>query len=180
MDLRIKVNCGFSLVELMVVIMVAAVLMAIGVPSYRYVTNSNRMSGEVNGLLGDLQFARSEAIKEGVTVTVCPSSVDQKSCVASSTWDRGWIVTSSVLTPPVLRVQQPFANTNDSFTSDNNVVSVTFDRDGFAHTTPVPPKGYFTVKLTTIPNTAQWMRCVEVPTVGGMITTERNGTDDCQ
>jgi type IV fimbrial biogenesis protein FimT len=179
MDWRIKLVSGFSLVELMVVIMVAAVLMAIGVPSYRYVTNSNRISSEVNGLLGDLQFARSEAIKEGVRVMVCPST-DQQKCATSTTWDRGWIVTSPALTPAVLRVQPAFANPNDSFTSDNNVVSVSFDRDGFAHSTPVSAVGRFTVKLTIPPTTAQWTRCVEVPIVGSMLTTELFGTDDCK
>ncbi len=67
-----KVSAGLTLVELMVVITIVAVLLALGVPSYRYVTSSNRVSSEVNALLGDLMFARSEAIKEGATVTVCP------------------------------------------------------------------------------------------------------------
>jgi type IV fimbrial biogenesis protein FimT len=53
-----KVTAGFTLIELIVVITIVSILMAVGVPSYRYVTNSNRMSAEVNGLLGDLQFAR--------------------------------------------------------------------------------------------------------------------------
>jgi type IV fimbrial biogenesis protein FimT len=179
MDYRMKVISGFSLVELMVVIMIAAVLMAIGVPSYRYVTNSNRISAEVNALLGDLQFARSEAIKEGGTVTVCPSS-DQVTCIGNTVWNQGWIVTSATLTPAVLRVQQAFANPNDSFTSDNKVVSVSFDRDGFAHSTPVSATGRFTVELTIPPKTAQWTRCVEVPIVGSMLTTEQFGTDDCK
>ena len=62
---------GFTLTELMVVVAIVAILLGIGVPSYRYISNSYRMSAEVNGLLGDLQYARSEAIKEGQTVTTC-------------------------------------------------------------------------------------------------------------
>src|SRR5437868_13985388 len=58
--INIKLRSGFTLTELMAVIAIAAILMAIGVPSYRYVGASYRMSSEVNGLLGDLQFARSE------------------------------------------------------------------------------------------------------------------------
>ena len=54
---------------MMVVILIASILLAVGVPSYRYVTNSNRLSAEVNALLGDLQFARSEAIKAESTKT---------------------------------------------------------------------------------------------------------------
>ncbi len=65
---------GMTLVELLIVMMIAAILVGVGVPSFRYVTNSNRMSGEINNLLGDLQFARSEALKEGQTVTICSST----------------------------------------------------------------------------------------------------------
>ena len=66
-------EAGFNLLELLITMSVAAILLTIAVPSFRYVTNSNRIAGEVNGLLGDLQFARAEAIKEGRTVTVCVS-----------------------------------------------------------------------------------------------------------
>jgi type IV fimbrial biogenesis protein FimT len=173
-----KAISGFTLVELMVVIVIAATLMALGVPSYRYVTNSNRASSEVNGLLGDLQFARAEALKEGQTVTVCPST-NGTTCAVTNVWNTGWIVNSSVATIGLLRVQAPFPNANDSFTSDQNVVSVAFDRDGFAHANPVPGTGRFTVRLTIPPGTTQWIRCVEVPSMGGAITTERSGTDDC-
>src|SRR5882672_12636130 len=69
-----KRQTGFTLTELMVVLAIVAILLSIGVPSYRYVTNSYRMSAEVNGLLGDLQYARSEAIKEGQTVSTCVST----------------------------------------------------------------------------------------------------------
>ena len=60
-------------------------------------TNSNRIAAEINGLLGDLQFARAEAIKEGQTVTVCVSS-NGATCAgaAVSTWQNGWIVFSDV------------------------------------------------------------------------------------
>ena len=67
---------GLSMVELMVTISIVSILMAIGVPSYRYVTTSNRVSAEVNGLflenLATLYFAdeaggerAAEAFKPG-------------------------------------------------------------------------------------------------------------------
>ena len=64
-------EAGLTLIELLIVITLMAILMGIGVPSYRYVTTSNRMSTEVNSLLGDLQYARSEAAREGQFVAVC-------------------------------------------------------------------------------------------------------------
>ena len=175
-----KASAGFTLVELMVVIVIASILMAIGVPSYRSVTNSNRVSAEVNALLGDLQFARSEAIKEGLSVTACPMKADATACSGLTTWHKGWIVIGNDGTGPVvLRVQQPFANAKDSFVSDNNVTAIAFNREGFAAPQPALAAGAATIKLTTLPNTAQWMRCVEV-TVGGSLTTERYGQGSCQ
>jgi type IV fimbrial biogenesis protein FimT len=178
-----KVSAGFTLLELMVVITIVAILMALGVPSYRYVTNSNRMSGEVNALLGDLQFARSEAIKEGATVTVCPTSNPSATppiCNAgSSEWDKGWIVTSPTVTPNVLRIQQAFANTSDSFQSVGNQTSITFDRNGFANATPALTNAGATIMLKTMPATASspaWTRCVEIQR-GGMIGTARYKQD---
>ncbi len=55
-------SSGFSLTEVAVVMSIVAILLAIGLPSFKYVTASNRVSTEVNGLLGDLQFARSLAV----------------------------------------------------------------------------------------------------------------------
>ena len=72
---RVARSPGFTLLELLITMSIAAIVLTIAVPSFRYVTNSNRIAGELNGLLGDLQFARSEAIKEGLGVT------DRKSVV---------------------------------------------------------------------------------------------------
>jgi type IV fimbrial biogenesis protein FimT len=178
-------KAGYTLVEMMIVITIVAILLALGVPSYRYVTNSNRVSAEVNALLGDLQFARSEAVKEGTTVTVCPTNnpmVSQPACAANSTeWDQGWIVTSASANPNVLRVQQAFANTRDSFLSNGNQTSITFDRNGFANATPALTNAGATIILKTTPPTATaWIRCVEIER-GGMISTSRYQQDvTCQ
>jgi type IV fimbrial biogenesis protein FimT len=177
---------GVTLIELLVVITIAAILMGIGVPSYKFVTTSNRVSTEVNGLLGDMQFARSEAIKEGQSVTVCPSSNGTSCLAATTTWHGGWIVFSDVNgnaavdAPPdiVLRVQAGFTHAQDTFVSDNNVAAVTFNREGFAVGLPATAVGYITVTLHSTPNNTQWTRCLQVGMVG-VLTTERVGTGTC-
>ena len=112
------------MLEVVVVMAIAATLMAIAVPSYRYVTNANRIAAEVNGLLGDLQYARGEAIKEGQTVTVCVSS-NGTSCsgAAVATWQNGWIVFSDANNDHtvdggdvILRVQNTFTSTDTAWT----------------------------------------------------------------
>ncbi len=172
---------GFTLTELAVVMVIAATLLAIGVPSYRYVSYSNRVSAEVNALLGDLQFARSEATREGQTVTVCPADATLTRCVTNATaWQSGWIVFSDVnnnatiaSAGDILRVKAAFTGTpQDSFVSDNALSFVSFNREGFATAFPPAAQGYVTITLHTTPNNAQWTRCLQIFTTG-MMTTEK-------
>jgi type IV fimbrial biogenesis protein FimT len=163
---------GMTMTELLIVILIVAILTGIGVPSFLSVTNSNRISGEVNGLLGDLQYARSEAIKEGQPVTVC-SSTDGLTCAASTNWKTGWIVFSDVngsktVDPgdAILRTQPTFSGT-DTFVADNNLSSVTFNREGFGNTGTA---NVATITLRALVPNIVTTRCVTVTPVG-MVTT---------
>ncbi|MBU6438541.1 MAG: GspH/FimT family pseudopilin, partial [Betaproteobacteria bacterium] len=110
---------GVTLIELMVVLALIAILLTIGVPSYQSFTTSNRMSGELNNLLGDLQYARAEAIKLGRPVVVCTSS-DGATCTGASNWMVGRIVYAdvnndgTVQASEILRVQ-PALTSTDTF-----------------------------------------------------------------
>ncbi len=187
--LRTKVQSGLTMTELMVSLTIGSILMAIGVPSYRYVTNSNRATTEINALLGDMQFARSEAIKEGQPVTICPlsGSPGNYTCnTNSNVWNTGWIVFSDINgngsvdtgTDTVLRVQQAFATATDSLTSDNNVYGVTYNREGFASNIPATANNYVTVTLHTSPVNDAWTRCLQIGTFG-MLQAERAHTGSC-
>ena len=132
---------GFTLLELLMTIAIAAIVATLGIPSFQYVTNSNRVAGEVNGLLGDLQFARAEAIKEGQPVTVCLSKGGTTCDTTGSAWQSGWIVysnpagTGSNTTIPaagsILRAQSTFTGT-DTFVAAPGFSSITYNREGYA------------------------------------------------
>ena len=81
---------GFTLIELVVTISVAAILMALAVPSFRSTIQNNRVTGQANEFVTSLTLARSEAIKRGRNATVCISS-DGTSCTGSN-WAGGWLV----------------------------------------------------------------------------------------
>ena len=82
---------GFTLIELIVTMTILAILLAIGVPSYQSITTSMRMSGEIDSLMGDLKFARSEAVKRGLNVSACPTAGTP--CGSTGTnWSSGWII----------------------------------------------------------------------------------------
>jgi type IV fimbrial biogenesis protein FimT len=171
---------GFTMVELIVVITIVGILMAIGAPSYKYVTTANRVSSEVNGLIGDLQFARAESIKQGLTVSVC-SSTDGATCSGSSTWTNGWIVFTDVGTigtvdpasDVVLRVQGKLPS-NDTLAADNSINTVTFNREGFARNLP----GTVNIKLHDSTSNSGYTRCVSI-TVVGALSTLRSGVGGC-
>ena len=91
---------GFTLVELMVTITVLAVLLGVGVPSFQATIQGNRITTAANDLVAALQYARSEAVRRGVNVTVC-SSNDQATC--SGTWTDGWVVRGPVVADPPFR-----------------------------------------------------------------------------
>jgi type IV fimbrial biogenesis protein FimT len=80
---------GFSLIELMVTIAVAAVLLAIGLPSFQSSLRSNRTATATNELLSSLALARSEGIRSTHSGGVCPSS-DGNTC--GTDWAKGWLV----------------------------------------------------------------------------------------
>ena len=82
---------GFTLIELMFTIMVLAVLLAIGIPSFREFTQASRMATATNSLIGDLNYARTEAIKRRQPVTLCRST-DGATCATAAGDFREWIV----------------------------------------------------------------------------------------
>jgi type IV fimbrial biogenesis protein FimT len=173
---------GFTLMELLMTIAIAAIVATIGIPSFQYVTNSNRVAGEVNGLLADLQFARAEAIKEGQPVTVCMSKGGVTCDTTGNAWNSGWIVysnptgTGANTTVPaagsILRIQNTFTST-DTFLAAPAFSAITYNREGYAigvgngtlislHATSGSPA-----------QIAAWTRCLAV-SMNGMTQTAIN------
>ncbi len=84
-------NRGFTLIEMMITIAIAAILLTVAVPSFQHSMRGNRLTTEANELFSAMSLARSEAIKRGTSITVCASS-DQSACSNSTNWATGWIV----------------------------------------------------------------------------------------
>jgi type IV fimbrial biogenesis protein FimT len=176
---------GYSLVELLSVISIGAILMTVGVPSYRYVSNSNRVTAEVNSLYLDLEVARSTAMEGGAPVTVCPSTNGQTCASGSQAWQSGWIIFTDVngdaaVDPgdTVLMARPAFTASTDTFLSSQDVYAVTFNREGFATNQPSTTAGFITITLHTQPQAPAWTRCIQVSTVG-MLTTEHAQQGSC-
>jgi type IV fimbrial biogenesis protein FimT len=175
--IRHRSQTGFTVFELLIVIMIVGILAAIGTPTFKYITASNRIATELNGLVGDLQFARSEAIKQGLPVTVCIST-NGTSCTTVNNWMAGWIVfidlnSNKVVdsSDRVLRIQKPLASTDTMASSNNAVTGIVFNREGYAATGAAAT---VVVEIQSTPVNAQWTRCLAITAVGAL-TVEKSG-----
>ncbi|WP_240538653.1 pilus assembly FimT family protein [Halomonas sp. SH5A2] len=61
---------GFTLIELMIVLAIAALLMLLAAPAFSTFMARQQLAGDVNQLQSVLTFARSEAIKQRQPITV--------------------------------------------------------------------------------------------------------------
>ena len=76
---------GFTLIELMVALAVAGVLMGLAVPSFFESTARARLQGAINELAIDLQYARSEAVRERAPVTLTVAASGASYTIANAT-----------------------------------------------------------------------------------------------
>ena len=95
---------GFTLLELVVALFLAAVLAAAGVHGLGGWLTEQQLRDRADALLHALQLARSEAIKRGARVDVCPAA---GACVGGPLpWEEGWAIVTDAARearPPILR-----------------------------------------------------------------------------
>jgi type IV fimbrial biogenesis protein FimT len=84
-------HSGFTLIELIVTVSIAAILLSMAIPSFIGTIASNRLTTSANEFVTTLNYARSEAINRGISVTV--RKVDNNSFTnlgAGANWENGW------------------------------------------------------------------------------------------
>ncbi len=133
---------GFTLLELMVVVVVMALLLAIALPSFESTINNNRLAGASNELMASIQTARIEAVRRNARAMVCLSSDAKSATPTCSTADvNGWITFLDVnkngsynsATDTLLRTAS-VADKVEVHDSSNVAGKVIFRSDGFART----------------------------------------------
>jgi type IV fimbrial biogenesis protein FimT len=129
---------GFTMIELLVTIVILAILLSIAVPSFITFVQNSRLVGQTNDLVTSLNYARSEAIKRGVRVSVC-SRLNNTTCSGAAVfnWDTGWLVfvnpngdAVADAGEMVLQVRQPLENGNTLRTA--GIQRVTYQNSGFS------------------------------------------------
>ncbi len=122
--MKTKMPKGFTIIELMLTIIVAATLLVIGVPSMRSMILNNRLTTAANTFIADLNLARLESIKRRRNVYITATAP-----VTANEFGGGWTVWADIDGDGVhdtgedLRITQalPGAMTLDSPTGVNAI-----------------------------------------------------------
>ncbi len=84
-------HAGVTMIELMIVVSIAALMAAIAAPSFADFIYSTRLASTMSQLTSDLTRARSEAIKRNARVLFCKRS--GSGCVSGTHYETsGWVV----------------------------------------------------------------------------------------
>jgi type IV fimbrial biogenesis protein FimT len=130
---------GFTLVEMMITIAVMALVLSLAVPSFTNMIRNNRLASGSNELISALTYARSEAVKRRLNVSVCVR--DGEACSTDvNNWGQGWLIFTDDLAPSgqldapgdALLLSSDPSNSGVQITA--NAASVTFSPLGEANT----------------------------------------------
>jgi type IV fimbrial biogenesis protein FimT len=145
MRIRYKRSCfrGFTLVELMATLAIAAIVLTAGVPSFATMIRNNQMTTNVNQFLTYLNYTRSEALKRGRSTTLCPST-DGNNCLGS--WQGSLLIFVDNNNDGVHDATEERLKVADQVTNAITIkaslvtVRITFDASGIPNN-----KGFFTL-----------------------------------
>ena len=163
---------GFTLIELLTAVIIIGVVLALGVPSFRDIIQNQRMGTQINELVSDLNFARSEAIKRGSAISTCMRNVAGTACIGGASWVGGWLVfddpnDNGSIEPgeTILKVRDAITGmTSFNFTGGTRI---RYDNQGFARgfagtLTLCDSRGDTKRKGITVSNTGRIRRSVAI------------------
>jgi prepilin-type N-terminal cleavage/methylation domain-containing protein len=154
-----KSNFGFTLVEMLAVVIIIGVIAAIAAPNLLGLLNRNQVNEAMRQLEGALKEAQKQAIRTGKQ---CSIDIDTTNHALSNPTGGGCLLSTR--------------NFNDLIELDSNLVTLTFSGKG---NTIVDPNNR-PVLVVSIPNSTNIKKCVVIENFLGAIRTGEytgSGTD---
>ena len=129
---------GFTIVELMVTVVVAAILLMIAVPSFTTIVNTNRLNSVADAMVAALNNARMEAIKRNGSVQFCSNSATSNDGTVSDTLSTACGTSSGAVyaltgTTTTQVMAQPSQLTISSLRVRGNIAAIRFNGDGLGY-----------------------------------------------
>lgn len=160
-------NGGFTLIELMIVIVIIAILSTLGAPAFMEMIVTVRLRSAASELYEAATLARSEAIKRSDSVDVIPSA---------SGWVDGWTVQHTDSTTAVVTVVQSHEALSGITVAANATGNLTYRPDGRV------ASNLRQLTLTATNSTNVAARCVNVDASGRptiRTDTDQDATNGC-
>jgi type IV fimbrial biogenesis protein FimT len=83
-------HAGITLIELLTVLALLALLAGLAVPALDTLVLNARRAAAMDGLVRAAWFARSEALKRGRPVLLCPAAEGNRCAADTAAWSEGW------------------------------------------------------------------------------------------
>ena len=124
---------GFTLVELMVTLFIAAILFTVAVPTFTETIATNRLTTQANDIVAAVTSARSEAIVRNQNISLCriDTATDTTCSASSGAWEN-WLITNAA--GAVIRRGSVDSGGDMAVTSTLVNDQVVFGSDGLART----------------------------------------------
>jgi type IV fimbrial biogenesis protein FimT len=127
---------GFTLIELIVTLAIAAILVTMVIPSFTTLSVKNQQADEVNTLVHHFYLARSLSTANETRYALCPSS-DGERCTNSTDWSHGYILFEDTnsdgtrdTSEPLQAAHQPTQDTRLDIGSGEHRNRVVYQADG--------------------------------------------------
>ncbi len=157
---------GFTLIELITVMAVMAVLIGVGLPSFRSMVVNMRIKNASFDIYSSLLAARNEAMTRNTTVTITPSG--------GTNWASGWTTTAGTTT---VKTQDAFPDT--TITGPATLVYNSSGRVTTAANCPTSSPTKVCVMVATKAAPTVPVRCVTID-LSGRPATSLPASGECQ